>query len=312
MDFSAFRKLQPDRGFKKVGNYRVSSQVIGSGSNGEVRSGVHIPTSMKVAVKVINIANPKVRDRAYNEVKAMKAVGSHPHIVKLFGTEEESNGFLYLFLELASGGDLFSYVQRTGALPEEKARDFLKQLISALSVCHSNSIIHRDVKLDNVLLTKENKLKLSDFGLSAFLPKAEPGSKPQVASCAGSPLYMAPEVFALQPHDEKIDVWSLGVCLYYMTVGSFPFVADSYNNLEECVLFEDVRFQPSMRLSAPLEDLITRMLDKNPNTRISLQSIRNHTWMVEDPNLNINATLNPTLNPTLNTAPTQTTPRTPK
>jgi len=271
-------------GFKKVGNYRVSSQVIGSGSNGEVRAGIHIATSVKVAVKVINIGNPKMRERAYNEVKAMKTVGTNVNVIKLFGTEEENNGsstFLYLFLELAAGGDLFSYIEKRGCLPEENAKLFMKQLISALSACHANNIIHRDVKLENVLLTKDNKLRLSDFGLSVVMPKGEGGNKPQVSSCAGSPLYMAPEVFALQPHDEKVDVWSLGVCLYYMVVGSFPFIADSYGNLEECVLFEDVKF-PVLSLSETLEDLLARMLHKDPAKRITLQAIKQHQWFNED------------------------------
>jgi len=262
----------------------VSSQVIGSGSNGEVRAGVHIPTSMRVAVKIINIGNPKMRERAYNEVKALKAVGNHNHVVRFFGTEEENNGsttFLYLFLELASGGDLCTHIDENGSLTEENARRFMIQLISALNVCHANSIIHRDVKLENILLTKENNLRLSDFGLSAMLPKVE-GQRPFVTSCAGSPLYMAPEVFSLQPHDEKVDIWSLGVCLYYMTVGSYPFIADSYDNLEECVLFEDIKFQPSMRLSSNLQDLLVRMMHKDPEKRISLQAMKQHPWFINN------------------------------
>jgi len=265
MDFGA----GSGSGFKKVGNYRVSSQVIGSGSNGEVRAGVHIPTSLRVAVKIIHIGgNSKIRERGYNEVRALKTIGNHKNIVRLLGTEEEGSGtsaLLYLFFELASGGDLSSYIDRRGCLPEEGARHFMRQLMEALSSCHRNNIVHRDIKLENILLTKENNIRLSDFGLSVTLPKAEhDGVKPRIGTFAGSPLYMAPEVFGLQPHDEKVDIWSLGVCLYFMTVGSFPFVADSYENLEECVLFEDVRFQPSMCLSASLEDLLVRMMHKDP------------------------------------------------
>jgi len=182
---------------------------------------------------------------------------------------------LYLFMEYASGGDLFTYVHRLGTLSEGKARYFFKQCVDALAYCHERRVAHHDIKLENMLLTTEQSLRLSDFGLSQKLNPMEGG----ITSYGGSPLYMAPEVFSLQPHNEQVDVWSLGICLYVMVSGTFPFVANNYTDLEEKVLFDDV---PSIYgISEYLNDLIQGMLRKDPLKRLSLAIIRQHRWVVE-------------------------------
>eukprot|EP01121_Diplochlamys_sp_Union-15-3_P021320 TRINITY_DN8604_c0_g1_i1.p1 TRINITY_DN8604_c0_g1~~TRINITY_DN8604_c0_g1_i1.p1 ORF type:complete len:156 (+),score=35.27 TRINITY_DN8604_c0_g1_i1:52-468(+) len=90
---------------------------------------------------------------------------------------------------------------------------------------------------------------------------------------------MSPEVFSLQPHNEAVDIWSLGVCLYKIMTDLYPFMADSYNELEERVLFDDVQFPINMGLSSSLKDLISRMLIKDPKQRITLKEIQNHPWL---------------------------------
>jgi len=98
---------------------------------------------------------------------------------------------------------------------------------------------------------------------------------------AGSPLYMSPEVFAMQPHNEKIDIWGLGVCLYYMLTDTFPFISNNYHELEEKVLFHNVIFPKKMNLSEDVKDLIKKMLRKDYNQRISIDEIRNHSWLLD-------------------------------
>jgi len=115
---------------------------------------------------------------------------------------------------------------------------------------------------------------LSDFGLSQRF--AHDG----ITVFSGSPLYMAPEIFSLQPHTERVDVWSLGVCLYVMVTGTFPFVANTYEDLEEKVLFDEI--PPYCGLSEELLHLLRGMLLKDAQQRFSLVQVRQHKWFKID------------------------------
>jgi len=257
-----------------VGDYKIGSEVIGVGSYAIVRHAYNTRTSQQVAVKIIDLTHPQIRDRAFREAEVLREVGRHKNIIALYDFHEDDR-HLYLFMEYASGGDLFSHVHRLGTLSEGKARYFFKQCVDALGYCHERRVAHHDIKLENMLLTTEQSLRLSDFGLSQKLHAMEGG----ITSYGGSPLYMAPEVFSLQPHNEQVDVWSLGICLYVMVSGTFPFVANNYTDLEEKVLFDDV---PSIYgISEHLNDLIQGMLRKDPLKRLSLAIIRQHRWVVE-------------------------------
>jgi len=257
-----------------IGEYKISSDIIGVGSYAVVRRAVHARTSQQVAVKIIDLNQPQVRERAFREAEVLREVGKHKNIIALYDFNEEDR-FLYLFMEYASGGDLFSYVKSMGCLSEGKARYFFKQCVDALVFCHERRVAHHDIKLENMLLSLDLSLRLSDFGLSQRLHPVE-----GVTSYCGSPLYMAPEVFSLQPHNEQVDVWSLGVSLYVMVSGSFPFVANTYPDLEEKVLFDDVPFLYG--LSEQLNDLIQGMLRKDPLKRMTLAAVKHHKWVVDN------------------------------
>eukprot|EP01125_Pyxidicula_operculata_P013451 TRINITY_DN4465_c0_g1_i1.p1 TRINITY_DN4465_c0_g1~~TRINITY_DN4465_c0_g1_i1.p1 ORF type:complete len:275 (-),score=2.61 TRINITY_DN4465_c0_g1_i1:53-877(-) len=257
-----------------IGEYRIGSDNIGSGSNTVVRVATHTRTSQLSAVKIIDIAQSQVRVRAHREAEILRELGKHKHIIQLH-THQEDDRFLYLFMEYAPGGDLFSLVHKQGSLDENKARTFFRQILEALTHCHSHSVIHHDVKLENMVLGKDNIVRLSDFGLSVRKLGVE-----TVTTFAGSPLYMAPEVMSRQPHDERIDIWSLGVCLYIMVSGTFPFVANTYEELEERVLFHNISYVHCA--SENFNDLVRGLLRKDPEARLTLQDVRKHPWMVED------------------------------
>jgi len=229
-------------------------------------------------VKKIDLAKTLIKERALHELKVLRRLSSHPNVIKLVSSEMDGNK-LYMFLEYATGGDLFTYVTQRGCLPETIARIYMDQLIGSVAACHAIDVVHHDIKLENILLSKDGKIKLSDFGLSQPIPEVQ-GKKQKINVFSGSPLYMAPEVFSLEPHDHSVDIWSLGVCLYVMVVGSFPFVADTYEELEEIVLFNDPSLG-SLGLSSPLQDLLSQMLSKDPERRISLTLIKQHHWFSE-------------------------------
>jgi len=146
-------------------------------------------------------------------------------------------------------------------------------MLESLIHCHDRNIVHHDVKLENMVLGKDQCVRLSDFGLSVKRNSFE-----SITTYGGSPLYMAPEIMSRQPHNERVDVWSLGVCLYVMVSGTFPFVADSYELLVERVLFDDVPYL--FAASDELNNLLRGMLQKDSGTRVSLTSVRQHPWVV--------------------------------
>jgi len=253
-----------------VGDYRIGSEVIGQGSNAVVRLAMNLKTQEQVAVKIIDITQSSFRERALREAEVLREVGKHPYVTHLYADCQDER-FLYLFMEYASGGDLFSYVQRHGCLEEAKAKHFFRQAVEGLAHCHERRVAHHDVKLENMLLAPGQTLRLSDFGLSQRLHPTD-----TISSFAGSPLYMAPEIFSLQAHDERVDVWSLGICLYVMVTGTFPFLANTYEDLEEQVLFDEAPVVCG--LSEEVSSLLQGMLQKDPQQRLSLTQVKQHRW----------------------------------
>jgi len=249
---------------KKIGEYLITREIIGYGSNAHVRIAIYIPTSTMVAVKIIDISQKDSLERARNEVKVLSKIDCENVIKYLYHYEDDY--YLYLFLEYAQGGDLFTFIRKYGRLDEEKARLYFEQILNAVEALHEKKVTHHDMKLENVLILKDGTLKLSDFGFSVDLLL----NPSLILNFSGSPLYMSPEVFSMQPHNEKIDIWGLGVCLYYMLTDTFPFVSSSYHELEEKVLFHNVIFPKKMNLSEEVKDLIRKMLRKDFYQRISI------------------------------------------
>jgi serine/threonine protein kinase len=260
---------------REVGEYRIESDIVlGAGTDATVLLATHVPSETRVAVKVMYVANSTAkRERAMFEVHLLRQLSRHDYIIDFFDFVDMA-GFIFVFLEYAPYGDLGSFIHKHGRLEEELARKFFVQILSAVDHCHSNSIAHHDLKLENILLAADYSLRLIDFGLSRRVAKECP-----INEFAGSPLYMPPEIFSVQPHDQQVDVWSLGVCLYYMVTDLFPFPAETYHELAERVLFDDLVFPTKMGLTEPLQDLIRGMLHKDPKQRITLALIRKHPWL---------------------------------
>ena len=259
-----------------VDEYRIEQHTLGAGSNGYVRLGVHLPSQDRVAVKIFDAqCQPQIRERAIQEAEVLRKL-RHENIITLHGIYEE-DAYIFMILELAERGDLAALLERHGRLEEYVAREYFKQVVVAVLHCHQLGIAHHDLKLENMLLTADNTVLLTDFGLCARLD-----SEGLIHDhYAGSPLYMSPEIFSLQPHTEACDVWSLGVCLYYLVTDTFPFFAETYNELEERVLFEQVVFPANMGLSDNLKELISHMLTKDPKQRITLAEVMQHSWWYE-------------------------------
>ena len=258
-----------------IGPY-VLVRNLGSGSTSKIKLAIHQETKMPVAIKIIKKEsfqeNPQLQPKIQREIALMRLF-DHPHILKLLDILE-SPRHLYIGLEYASRGELFDYVVTNNHLDEKQAMNFFRQIVYGLEYLHSLGICHRDLKPENILLDEKLNIKIADFGFARFTK-----SNTAETSC-GSPHYVAPEVIGGDVYDGKAaDVWSCGVILYAMLTGNLPFDDPSIRTLL-CKVRKAQFVMPPV--SAPFQDLISRMLTKDPKQRIKISEIKRHPAFIQD------------------------------
>ncbi|XP_054554160.1 MAP/microtubule affinity-regulating kinase 4-like [Talpa occidentalis] len=245
---------------------------LGRGSHAKVTLALHALTGTKVLIRGVRKSElPDLRLLA-REMGCMKAL-HHPNIVELFQVVD-TGPELQLVMEYVQGEDLQAFLDRRGRLGEREARPLFRQILAALSYCHAKGIAHRDVRPENILLTREGKVKLVDFGLSvqAF--------NRALSRCCCRPEYRAPEVYLGQRYNgPKVDVWSLGVLLYRMLTGKLPFRAPHLPAVRVRVL--GAYLQLPHYLTEQCQDLLAKMLEKDPWRRCPLECIQQHPWVAE-------------------------------
>ncbi|KAK7287140.1 hypothetical protein RIF29_00211 [Crotalaria pallida] len=264
------------KGAVLFGKYEVQ-RLLGVGASARVYHATNVDTGQSVAVKVVNKNKVMKSGFATNierEITIMRRLHHHPHIVKLFEVLA-SKTKIYFVMEFVSGGELFEEVPDGGQLSEDLSRKYFRQLISAVRYCHSHGVFHRDLKLDNLLIDEDKNLKVTDFGLSAVKDPTRPDRLLQTV--CGTPAYVAPEILAKKGYDgAKVDVWSCGIVLYALTAGYLPF-----NDYNIAVLYRKIyrgQFRFPKWMSPDLKNLLSRMLDTNPKTRIKIDEILQDTW----------------------------------
>jgi hypothetical protein len=185
----------------------------------------------------------------------------------------QSKSHVYLVLELASDGELFAKISSDGGLPEAEARGYFEQLVAALSFMHSKQIYHRDLKLENLLLSGKT-VKLADFGFSRMARRGE-----MMATKCGTPMYCAPEILLCETGYEggPADVWSSGVVLYAMLCQAYPI--DAPNLMGLLRKLKALRIEYPDNLSADVKDLLKRIFVADPNRRLTIEQIKAHKWM---------------------------------
>ncbi|KFM65889.1 Serine/threonine-protein kinase NIM1, partial [Stegodyphus mimosarum] len=152
------------------------------------------------------------------EVSAMESI-QHPHIIRLYEVIE-TPAKMFLAMEFAEGGELFHKIANDGRMPENDAKIIFSQLSSAVAHMHKHNIVHRDLKAENVFITRKNLVKVGDFGFSTIVQNP----KEILLTFCGSPPYVAPEIFQNENYvGPSVDVWSLGVLLYFIVTASLPF-----------------------------------------------------------------------------------------
>ncbi|XP_045442799.1 serine/threonine-protein kinase ULK3 isoform X6 [Pipistrellus kuhlii] len=201
--------------------------------------------------------------------------GTYATVYKAYAKWDSDN--IYLIMEFCAGGDLSRFIHTRRILPEKVARVFMQQLASALQFLHQRNISHLDLKPQNILLSSLEKphLKLADFGFSQHM---SPWDEKHVLR--GSPLYMAPEMVCQRQYDARVDLWSVGVILYEALFGQPPFASRSFTELEEKIRSNRVIELPLRpQLSPDCQDLLRRLLERDPGHRISFQDFFAHPWV---------------------------------
>ncbi|XP_047166990.1 CBL-interacting serine/threonine-protein kinase 10-like isoform X1 [Vigna umbellata] len=256
-------------------------RLLGKGTFGKVYYGRSTITNQGVAIKVID-KNKVIKagqvDHVKREISIMRLV-KHPNVIELFEVMATKSK-IYFVMEYAKGGELFKKVAK-GKLKEDVAHKYFIQLVNAVDFCHSRGVCHRDIKPENILLDENDNLKISDFGLSALAESKHQDGLLHTA--CGTPAYVAPEVIKRKGYDgAKADIWSCGVVLFVLLAGYIPF--QDPNLMVMYRKISKAEFTCPRWLPRGVRRLLSKMLDPNPNTRISIDEIKQCSWFRKWPN----------------------------
>eukprot|EP01118_Nematostelium_gracile_P015405 TRINITY_DN6167_c0_g1_i1.p1 TRINITY_DN6167_c0_g1~~TRINITY_DN6167_c0_g1_i1.p1 ORF type:complete len:284 (+),score=57.22 TRINITY_DN6167_c0_g1_i1:134-985(+) len=259
---------------KTIEGYRIG-EILGEGCSGKVKEAFDTKNKRVCAVKILRkqlIHKPAGEDNYEKEIEVLRKL-NHNNCLKIFDyfVNDEK---LYIVFERVNGGSLKHLCDHAPnkRLPLSQARSFFSQLVDALEYLHSLNIFHRDLKLDNLLITTEGVLKVSDFGAALYLKDRV--CPPGESKCKGSPAFQPPEILSPEPvfSGAKIDIWAAGIALYMMTTGSYPFSNICMKKMIESIMFSPVPIP--QWLDADLAQLIQGTLRKDYNERFTIQQIR--------------------------------------
>ena len=247
-------------------------QPLGKGKFGQVYLAREKSSGYIVALKVMLKADLQANN-AETQLRREIEIQSrlrHSNILRLYGYFHDSK-YVYLILEYAPNGEIYKILRTKGSFDEQKAAQYIFQLANALKYLHSRQVIHRDIKPENLLIGLKEELKIADFGWSIHTQNRR-------RTLCGTIDYLSPEMVEGRNHDEKVDLWSLGVLCYELLVGSPPF--EDENNRETYRKIVNVELQYPDKISREAKDLISKLLQKDPADRISLEDVLAHPWIV--------------------------------
>ncbi|KAJ3374207.1 Protein kinase [Allomyces arbusculus] len=212
-------------------------------------------------------------DSLYAEVKLLMRL-SHPNIIGLFQVID-SEDECFIIMEYAPGGELIDYIAAKDHLSEREARRFFRQIISAMDHCHQANVVHRDLKLENLLLSGSRDILITDFGLGRTFRS---NSDELMMTFCGTPNYAAVELISFKPYQGvQTDIWAMGVILFIMTSGKPPFHGHSIPSLYGKIM--NLQYTCPDHFSSDLRHLLSRILVKDPAQRITMAELLEHPWV---------------------------------
>lgn len=251
---------------------------LGAGGFSEVMACKHLPTNSYRALKFISkskvFSHTKTSSNLLKEVSLLQNL-THPKILHIHEYFEDSDN-IYIATELCKGNSLYSRLRKQGNFSETTLQEIYKQVFQALAYIHSQNIVHRDIKPENILLVSpsENTIKVADFGSASEL-----NINKKSKGCYGTSIYLAPEILNGE-YNEKVDIWSAGISLYILISGKNP-----YNEVEKEAIYKKIKENPfqineicRLEVSKNLKDLLRKMLEIDPDKRISAEEALDHLW----------------------------------
>lgn len=255
--------------------YKVS-KLLGKGSFAEVRLGTRISDGLQVAVKTYSNTSMNSQHRTMiiqNEIRVLKSI-NHQNIVKLLDIVV-SKDYTHLILEYCEGINIYEFMWNRGKLgvSEAFAKNVFTQLLSALEYLHSQKIYHRDLKLDNIMIDKQAKVTLIDFGFAVIMKGQD-----LISSFCGTPNYMAPEIYLKKKHSgASTDLWALTVILYKMVVSDFPFKKSKKDQTPKTAIL-NVEYDKPSTLSSSLIEIFEKVFVMEPERRICMSDLKKLRW----------------------------------
>ncbi|XP_039249845.2 NUAK family SNF1-like kinase 1 [Styela clava] len=252
-------------------------KTLGKGTYGKVKLAIERDTGRKFAVKSIRkdrIKGKKDMKHIRREMKIMSSL-HHPNIIQIHEVFENQDKIV-IVMEYAPGGELYDHLANKMITSEEESRVFFKQIVSAVQYCHKLGVVHRDLKLENILLGENFQIKIADFGLANIFESGQ-----LLETFCGSPLYASPEIVNGIPYvGPEVDSWSMGVLLYALVYGMMPFDGSDYKTLTRQISHGKYSRQTKYPDAA---DLIGRMLVVDSSSRANIDEIANHHWLKQSP-----------------------------
>ena len=272
---SVTKCLEPE---PKITDFQITKE-LGAGSFGHVYLVSHKTTKAQYAIKAIdkrNKANQSEKPYFRREIEVMYKI-HHPNVVKLYGHFEDNN-YCYFIMEYIAKGNIYELIPHDNKkkLNTKIVASLMKGVISAVYYLHHMKpiIIHRDIKPENVLLGDGLIAKLTDFGWSNYMQEDE-----KRQTVCGTPIYLAPEIIKEEGHDEKVDIWCIGVLLFELLTGSVPFLGNDIDTLKENILHLRISWPKDINNDA--KNLIKKILKLDPKTRISLEEMLKHPFFTK-------------------------------
>jgi [calcium/calmodulin-dependent protein kinase] kinase len=292
---------------RKSGEVQINSyvikQLLGKGSYGKVKLCTDLSSNIDYAIKIFSkpllsrkkdyikssegrLVASTALQAVLRELEIMKRL-NHKNVIRTIEIiDDPESEKLYMIMEYCSLGSIMDWRPATrefyspwlkGNLEKHILRKFIQELVEGLMYLHSINIVHRDIKPQNILLSQNFEIKLADFGQAQDISTGD-----QLTSTVGTYYFFAPECCSSDSEafsGKRVDIWALGITIYALVYKTLPFWADSLLGIFEVIRSSEIIFEESIIADRSLIDLLRRLLEKNPNSRITLPEILVHPWM---------------------------------
>ncbi|CAH3196316.1 unnamed protein product [Porites evermanni] len=260
--------------------------ILGKGSYAVVRKAYSRRHKKNVAVKIIckkKAPEDFLSKFLPREIKVLKRL-HHPHVITLIEVIE-TNTRMYIITDLAESGDLLEFIRKNGAIPETTVKHLFRQLVTGITYVHSQDVVHRDLKCENLLLDKDKNIIISDFGFARDNLTSATGKRKLCHTYCGSYAYAPPEILkgSIAYDATLADVWSMGVILYTMICGRLPFDDSNLRSLLQQV-HRRVNFPSKVKVPDSVKAVIHKMLQWNLAERITVEQLQQEPWLSDEEN----------------------------